>query len=290
MAFDPDRDRWVDAPLPATGGHPCDHVTLTTYNVWFDDFHAARRHRAITDLLEPIRPDVMVFQEVTPAALATLLSRPWIRAHYRSASVVGGDAGNYGMVLLTRLPVTAVTYVPLPTQLSRGILVADVDVGASVLRVCSAHLDSGKRRDRLRARQLRRIFGLLRPAPDAVILGDFNMRNAEDRRIVAPYRDVWPSLHPKEPGYTEDTTINHMRYDMKDKHRHVRFDRVLVKGGAWSATEIDLLGTEPVSPDLPRVFPSDHFGIRCRLDHRPGAVRAPRRRWYSSRRAAGATF
>jgi hypothetical protein len=52
---------------------------------------------------------------------------------------------------------------------------------------------------------------------------------------------------------------------MKDKHRHVRFDRILVKGPAWSPASVALLGTEPVSGALPRVFPSDHFGVRCRL-------------------------
>ena len=62
-----------------------------------------------------------------------------------------------------------------------------------------------------------------------------------------------------------------MRYDMKDKHRHVRFDRVLVKGSAWQANEIELLGREPMAQSLPRIFPSDHFGVVCHLAaQRPG--------------------
>jgi len=55
---------------------------------------------------------------------------------------------------------------------------------------------------------------------------------------------------------------------MKDKHRHVRFDRVLVKSRRWTATEVELLGTEPIAAGLPRVFPSDHFGVKCRLTNR----------------------
>ena len=96
------------------------------------------------------------------------------------------------------------------------------------------HLDSGKSSSRLRGWQLRRIFGALKTAEDAVVLGDFNMRDAENSRIGAPYRDVWPALRPGEDGFTEDTSINLMRYDMKDKHRHVRFDRVLLKGRRWT--------------------------------------------------------
>ena len=63
-----------------------------------------------------------------------------------------------------------------------------------------------------------------------MVLGDFNMRDAENARIAAPYCDVWPTLRPDDDGFTEDTSINLMRYDMKDKHRHVRFDRVLAQG------------------------------------------------------------
>ena len=84
--------------------------------------------------------------------------------------------------------------------------------------------------------------------------------------ITEPYVDLWPALRPSDDGFTEDTSINLMRYDSKNKHRHVRFDRVLLRGDGWDATGIDLLGTEPISPSLPRVFPSDHFGVRCRLE------------------------
>jgi tyrosyl-DNA phosphodiesterase 2 len=56
-----------------------------------------------------------------------------------------------------------------------------------------------------------------------------------------------------------------MRLDSTQKERHVRFDRVLLKGDGWVAKDIELLGTEPISATLPRVFPSDHFGVRCRL-------------------------
>jgi hypothetical protein len=109
-----------------------------------------------------------------------------------------------------------------------------------------------------------------------VVLGDFNMRDAENDEVPTNFVDVWPVLRPGEDGYTEDTDINLMRWDSKPKHRQVRFDRVLLKGERWTAAEIELLGTEPVSPALPRVFPSDHFGVRCRLVCRPVDGGGPR--------------
>ena len=81
------------------------------------------------------------------------------------------------------------------------------------------------------------------------------MRDAENPRIAEPYRDLWPALRPHDDGFTEDTSINLMRLDSKNKHRQVRFDRVLLKGGGWAATNIELLGTQPISSALPRVFP-----------------------------------
>ncbi len=264
--YDASTGRWtatdVQAPVDA------EELALTTYNVWNDPKHASARYLAITELLAHRKPDVMVFQEITPAALDVLLAEHWVRDGYQRAAVVGGKAGAYGMLMLSRVPVSRVTYTWLPTRQSRGFLRADLMLRGIPTVVCCIHLDSGKTSARRRRWQLRRIFRALRTAEDAVVLGDFNMRDAENSRISAPYCDVWLELRPDEDGFTEDTSINLMRYDMKDRHRHVRFDRVLLKGERWTATDIELLGTEPIAAELPRVFPSDHFGVECVLTNR----------------------
>jgi endonuclease/exonuclease/phosphatase family metal-dependent hydrolase len=265
--FDEATGAWADIETAESVDR--DELVLSTYNVWFDSLHCERRHLAIADLLSTRTPDIMAFQEVTPAALELFLAQPWVRDGYRCVAVVGHDVGNYGLVLLSRLPISDASYTRLPTRQRRGFLQADIAVvHGGRLVVCCIHLDSGKSSARLRRWQLRRIFGALKTAEDAVMLGDFNMRDVENSRIAAPYCDVWPALRPGEDGFTEDTSINLMRYDMKDKHRHVRFDRVLLRGDRWTATDIELLGTEPIADSLPRVFPSDHFGLECRLTSR----------------------
>ena len=255
----------VDSDVVAARSANRDALTLTTYNVWNDPKHAEERYRAIAELLSHRKPDIMVFQEVTPDALDVFLSQQWIRDGYSRAAMVGGEAGNYGMLMLSQVPMTRVTYTRLPSRQARGFLQAELAINGMQTVVCCIHLDSGKSSARLRGWQLRRIFRALRTAEDVVVLGDFNMRDAENRRISAPYRDVWPELRPDDEGFTENTSINLMRYDMKDKHRHVRFDRVLLKGDQWTPSDIELLGTEPITPQLPRVFPSDHFGVECLL-------------------------
>ena len=264
--YDAASGRWTDTE--AAGQVDRDALTLSTYNIWFDSKHAEQRYIAIADLLSTRTPDIMVFQEITQAALDVFLAQQWIRDGYARAAVVGGDAGDYGMLMLSRLPISRVTYTRLPTRQSRGFLQAELELTGTRTVVCCVHLDCGKSSSRLRGWQLRRVFRALKTTEDAVVLGDFNMRDDENSRIAAPYCDVWAALRPEEDGFTEDTSINLMRYDMKDRHRHVRFDRVLIKGRRWAASDIELLGTEPIAADLPRVFPSDHFGVECRLTSR----------------------
>jgi len=247
------------------GAVDCDGLTIATYNVWFDDYYDEQRYLAITNLLEDLRPDIIALQEVTPAALDVFLAQGWVRDGYASAGVIGGDAGNYGLLMLSRIPISRVMYSRLPTRQSRGFLDAELAVNGARLSFCCLHLDSGKASARLRGWQLRRIFRTLKSAEDVVLVGDFNMRDAEDARITEPYCDVWPALRPRDDGFTEDTSINLMRWDAKPKKRQVRFDRVLLKGFRWRAESIELLGTQPISRDLPRVFPSDHFGVTCRI-------------------------
>lgn len=268
--FDPLRQRWT-ADRAGCDDTPLDRLSLATYNIWFNEKHAEQRYREIAELLSRDAPDIMAFQEVNHTGLAVLLGQPWIRAHYRSAAVVGGGRGNYGMLLLSRLPVELITYTRLPTRLSRGYLAAQLTVNGDPLSVLSVHLESGKAAASLRERQLRQIFDSQKGSENVMIMGDFNIRDAENATLGmlgGDYHDVWPRLRPGEPGYTEDTSINLMRFDMKNKHRHVRFDRVLAKGGTWVPESIELLGREPISTALPRVFPSDHFGVRCTLVRR----------------------
>jgi tyrosyl-DNA phosphodiesterase 2 len=264
--FDVDAGRWVDVESAAALER--DTLTVATFNIWFSDYWAVERYRAIARILSKRSPDVILLQEVTSVALQEFLAQPWVRDNYCHAAAVGDDFGNYGLLVLSRLPIGSATYTRLPSGLERGFLAVHYTVNRRPLTVCCVHLESGKRSSGLRAHQLARVFGALRSVNDVVVAGDFNMRDTENDRIITPYVDVWPALRPDDEGYTEDTSINVMRWDSKPKDRHVRFDRVLVKGTGWSPTAIELLGTKPISSASPRVFPSDHFGVLCRMVRR----------------------
>ena len=136
--------RWASprcTNVATTNQVPRDELTVATFNVWFSDVHAEERYRAIADLLSRKMPDVMVFQEITPSALAVFLAQPWIRVRYRRAEITGGGVGNYGMLMLSRLPINDVTYTRLPTNLARGFMTAELDTGGTPLTVVAVHLD-----------------------------------------------------------------------------------------------------------------------------------------------------
>ncbi len=159
--------------------------------------------------------------------------------------------------------------------MGRHLLVWETSVNGVPLHIATVHLESRKSSAEIRGEQLAVIFDSLHSVPNAVIMGDFNFCASwteENYRIDPVYRDVWKVLRPDEPGYTEDTAINQMLYISKGKHKQVRFDRVLLKrsiqgisGPWWTEKSIDLLGTDPISEDMPEVIPSDHFGLLCRI-------------------------
>src|SRR5258708_37771579 len=114
VSFDALAGQWRDADASDADGH--DELTVTTFNIWNDPHFAAERHLAITALVSKHGPDITVFQEVTPDALKTLLAHPWVRMHCFCAAVTDHDVGNYGMLLLSRIPLRNVVYTRLASR------------------------------------------------------------------------------------------------------------------------------------------------------------------------------
>lgn len=242
-------------------------LTVATYNVWFDAFHKRDRHEAIMRMLEQRRPDVIALQEVTPDTLALVLAQPWIRAEYQPSDLDGRTLDRYGVLLLSRSPARGMTLLPLPSRMGRKLLVFELELAGRPVSVATVHLESLKESE-TRGAQLRLIFDHLAAAEHAVLMGDFNFCAAwpdENARLPADYVDAWPAVHPELPGYSEDPTVNVMRRERKNPTKRVRFDRILVKSPSLRPVGIELLGTEPISPDLPGVYPSDHFGLFATL-------------------------
>jgi len=118
-----------------------------------------------------------------------------------------------------------------------------------------------------RKAQLEIIFPILKEADTSLLMGDFNFCSSwtdENKNIPPEYLDLWAEIHPKEPGFTEDTDVNLMTFMDKRRKKQVRFDRVLLRSNSWKGISIELLGTKPIGEEL---FPSDHFGLKAVIQH-----------------------
>jgi len=243
-------------------------VTVVTWNVWFAERAFEERAEATLRILRECDADLIALQEVTAPFLERAMREEWVRADYAVSDPTRASVRNYGVAILSRMPVRSFELHPLTSGMGRKLLVARLLVNGHEIAFATAHFESLRESEPVRATQLREAFAILRPFENAVLVGDFNLcsTSKENRRLDPAYVDLWPLLHPDDPGWTQDTERNAMLAARRgpDKPKSVRFDRVLArsKPGVLKPEAIMLLGTEEVSAN---VFPSDHFGLRAVL-------------------------
>jgi len=236
-------------------------LRLVTWNVYFGGHMFEERGRGLLAELGRRRPDVAVLQEVTPELLDRIARARWVRDAYQLSDVDGRTIGDYGVLVLSRLPIRKLSVHELPTAMGRRLVIAELGCG---LTIATVHLESLDEAD-ARTAQLAIVQRALRDAGDAVVAGDLNFAPGavEETAIEPGWLDAWPALRGAEPGYTVDTDRNAMRAQLKSTVTHKRIDRVLVRSTRWRATAIDLIGTAAI--DVDETFVSDHFGLEAAL-------------------------
>jgi tyrosyl-DNA phosphodiesterase 2 len=251
---------WSPGKRPAASA-PVD-VRLLTWNIWFGGHMFEERCAALLADLERRKPDVIALQEVTPELLSLLVDAPWVQRHYQLSDVQLWQG--YDVLLMSRLPIRRLSTLELPTRMGRKLLIAELACG---LTVATIHLESMKESIAARETQLRLIQPHLAAlSPDVVLGGDMNFQPTDEIETGAldpSFVDVWPALHPDEPGYTADSELNPMRFALKPKLSRKRIDRVFLRSARWRASSIALVGTQPI--DVDQTFTSDHFGLEVQL-------------------------
>ncbi len=271
LGFDPKSERWVHA----IEHRPLDvgRLTLVTYNIWFGKHRRRKRLAALLKLLKTCRADVIALQEVTPRQLAPILATDWVRRDYLVSDASGVTLKPHGVLLLSRLPMTHLTFRHLPSRKHRKLLSVALETPHGSLSIGNLHLESSPANQALRLTQLGRILSTQANDRHAILMGDFNFdpqTHAEQSCIRDAYLDLWPALNGHAPGHTVDSTRNRMRFLHKRRHGRIRFDRILLRSesAGWEPRSIHLLGTEPISDSLPDIYPSDHFGLVAVIAHR----------------------
>ncbi|MBD2041001.1 endonuclease/exonuclease/phosphatase family protein [Microcoleus sp. FACHB-672] len=263
--FNRKKRSWVD-DVDAGVNITATQLTLVTYNVWFSEYYRKKRCEALLQIIHDCDADVISLQEVTPSFLKILLQQEWVRNSYYISDAIGVTVTPYGVLFLSKIPISRLSFYKLPSSMNRTLLISELCVNGEVIKIATVHLESQKSSAPLRAEQLSLIFPLIQDSPHALLMGDFNFCSSwksENDNIDSSYQDMWATLRTEEAGYTEDTDINIMRLERKGKERKVRFDRIFIRSDSltWQPESIEMLGKTPISPKHPKVFPSDHFGL-----------------------------
>lgn len=248
-------------------------LTFVTFNVWFAKYYRQERCQALLQILGNCNADIIGLQEVTPSFLEEILEQEWVRDSYYISDITGVTIQPYGILLLSRLPLRRLFLHDLFSLQNRKVLIAALFVNEQTFHFATVHLESQKPSADIRAEQLAMIFPLLEKSEHSAIVGDFNFCSSwtvENANLDSHYTDLWSVLRSNEPGYTEDTDINLMRLQQTQRKKKARFDRILLRSSssAWQPKSIQLLGTKPISPAYPDVFPSDHFGLLGQIELR----------------------
>jgi tyrosyl-DNA phosphodiesterase 2 len=262
LAFSRPNRAWLIAPSPQPT--PPVDFSLLTWNVWFGGHRFGERRAALIAALAARQPDVILLQEVTPELLGALVAEEWVQSGYHVSDATGRTLGDYGILVLSRLPIVRLAFLELPTTMGRALVMADLACGMCVATV---HLESMRHSTELRVAQLGLVQSALAEVPDVVLAGDFNFSPEDPDETAAldpALVDLWPALYPADPGYTIDSSINTMRGQTKSKAAHERIDRVFLRGPTWRARSIDLVGAQPI--DAAGTFVSDHFGLSVELE------------------------
>ena len=253
-------------------------LTVATLNIWHDAGPWWLRSGLIVAELERLEPDLVGLQEVLGyddgRGQAEELAGPLGYEVVYAAASRRRDGCLFGNALLTRLPVRRRATIALPADgvEPRALLCALVDSPAGELPVFVTHLAWEPELGVVRAGQVRAVqaaieqFVAAHPgALPALLMGDFNAEPEADelRPLVTGWVDAW-SVAGDGAGVTFDPDNDYARVSEEPPQR---LDYLFLEvDPRVSVREIETAFAVPVSIEGLRVWPSDHYGVRCRLE------------------------
>jgi endonuclease/exonuclease/phosphatase family metal-dependent hydrolase len=195
-------------------------------------------------------PDVVLLQEVVERTYFAHIRQHLVAVGYTVLPEVVPPRQTFEVIAF-RTPYTLYAYESEPLTESvfgRVLHIADLNGPNGLVRVMTAHFDSGTESGRVRTAQLRQVDANLGPA--GVFGGDANLRKAEwlSVRDELPMTDAWETL-----GEPAATRVTWKRDDYK-----ARFDRL------WLGSRLEAKRIQPVgTTNVPGTGgpPSDHIGL-----------------------------
>lgn len=215
------------------------------------------------------QPDIIALQECPYPSFGSELFAEF--GYVSSAGTVMSHCGYVDLLLKQQLakqsrPIT------LGSDLS-SVATRIILPNKAIISVSSSHLAPFKTGATERLMQcLHLMESLHRESENMVLVGDFNMRAAEDDSIerLGSWRDAWKETGSNRSNkFTWDSFANHFHED--GFSFKARFDRCYVRGGdILSVNNFGLIGNKPVGKSRgggsAKDYLSDHFGMVVGID------------------------
>lgn len=263
-------------------------LDVATLNIWHDSGPWPQRCELILEEMSRLKPDLVGLQEVLcqpdGRGQAEELAGPLGYEVVYAPASRRSDGAWLGNALLSRLPVRRSETVALPADgvEPRSMLYALVDTVDGELPVFVTHLawepDLGAVRGRQVDAILERIEWSVADLPAApepalekalpcLLMGDFNA--APDADELLPLEDGWVdawSVAGDGPGFTFDPENGYARPWEEPAQR---IDYLFVEADPRVRVHLaETAFTVPRLVDGQPTWPSDHYGIACRLELR----------------------
>lgn len=269
-------EKWELVHRKTIDGPPrqIDKVSVLTFNIWGEDdsnaFLSARMQHLLRIVLER-QADILCFQEMTEKAFecvdAALRSAyPYCSDDVLDSNVLKERNSNVTNVIYSKVPPLSFCTYKIGGALDYDNVASTCVFGNAIL--VNVHFQAGcpqssdKRRRALadacaqcRQAQFRALVAFLDetcPSRSAIVCGDFNAHldggdswPEIDGSPVHGWLDTFRQYRPNQPGWTEDTQRNTMRWNLKFKSKQYRYDGIFVRGDTPKVTESRLVGTEP---------------------------------------------
>eukprot|EP01083_Nonionella_stella_P149462 474826_1 len=252
-------------------------LTYITWNVWFqEEIQVIERMKAIGNIIDKHKADIVCFQEITPLILDILQNGDWYRNNGYSSTILPSHGAFEGLryfnVIMTRHEFVrdAIQFKYFKnTQMGRHLIVTPIQLKTNDKRIvyaATSHLESpvgtwaGGRKDKFSPQRKEQLAHSLQVLDDDKICsnknvifgGDFNWcrptKNAENdgdlnKLLHGPWTDCWHALHPNDKGYTYDAKAN----GMLSGYLQNRLDRIVYKkNGDLRLKSCQMIGREAI--------------------------------------------